>query len=73
MAAKEDQDYLLGQHGREVERLQKQHRWIQSCLKGKIVFAPVELGKSGLRVLDVGCADGRPCSLRSPTVLFLRK
>ncbi|CAH0056377.1 unnamed protein product, partial [Clonostachys solani] len=58
MAAKDDEDYLLGQHGREVERLQKQHRWIQSCLKGKIVFAPVELDKSGLRVLDVGCADG---------------
>ncbi|CAI6081756.1 unnamed protein product [Clonostachys chloroleuca] len=58
MAAKEDQEYLLGQHGREVERLQKQHRWIQSCLKGKIVFAPVELDKSSLRVLDVGCADG---------------
>lgn len=73
MAAKEDQEYLLGQHGREVERLQKQHRWIQSCLKGKIVFAPVELDKSSLRVLDVGCADGKSCPLRSPAGSLLRK
>ncbi|KAF9771372.1 hypothetical protein IL306_010999 [Fusarium sp. DS 682] len=43
---------------REVERLQKQHAWVQRCLDNKIVFAPVPLDKEGLKVLDVGCADG---------------
>ncbi|KAF4455778.1 hypothetical protein F53441_1977 [Fusarium austroafricanum] len=43
---------------REVERLQKQHAWVQRCLDNRIVFAPVRLDKEGLKVLDVGCADG---------------
>ncbi|RBR17261.1 hypothetical protein FVER53590_10787 [Fusarium verticillioides] len=43
---------------REVERLQKQHAWVQRCLDNKIVFAPIPLDKEGLRILDVGCADG---------------
>ncbi|KAF5691817.1 beta-glucosidase [Fusarium denticulatum] len=43
---------------REVERLQKQHAWVQRCLDSKIVFAPIPLDKEGLRILDVGCADG---------------
>ncbi|RFN53281.1 methyltransferase protein [Fusarium flagelliforme] len=42
----------------EVERLQKQYAWIQKCINNKLVFAPVQLDKDGLRVLDVGCADG---------------
>ncbi|KAM5349386.1 hypothetical protein ACJ41O_005891 [Fusarium nematophilum] len=50
--------YLLNEANHEVERLQKQHRWIQRCLDDKIVFAPIQLDKPGLRVLDVGCADG---------------
>ncbi|QGI70868.1 hypothetical protein CEK27_003197 [Fusarium fujikuroi] len=43
---------------REVERLQKQHAWVQRCLNSKIVFAPIPLDKEGLKILDVGCADG---------------
>ncbi|CAJ0554695.1 Ff.00g132080.m01.CDS01 [Fusarium sp. VM40] len=42
----------------EVDRLQKQHTWINHVLKNKIVFAPVPLDKEGLKILDVGCADG---------------
>ncbi|KAJ4127863.1 hypothetical protein NW768_008143 [Fusarium equiseti] len=42
----------------EVERLQKQYAWIQKCINNKLVFAPVKLDKEGLKVLDVGCADG---------------
>ncbi|KAM0266803.1 hypothetical protein ACHAPA_006580 [Fusarium lateritium] len=42
----------------EVERLQKQHAWVNHVLKSKIVFAPVPLDKEGLNILDVGCADG---------------
>lgn len=55
---KDDPEYLLVQTGAELERLHKQHAWIQTCLKGQIVFAPVDLQKEGLKVLDVGCADG---------------
>ncbi|CZS81509.1 unnamed protein product [Fusarium graminearum] len=42
----------------EVERLQKQYAWVQRCIDNKIIFAPVPLEQEGLRVLDVGCADG---------------
>jgi 2-polyprenyl-3-methyl-5-hydroxy-6-metoxy-1,4-benzoquinol methylase len=47
----------------EVDRLQKQHTWINHVLKNKIVFAPVPLDKEGLKILDVGCADGTVISL----------
>ncbi|RGP70960.1 hypothetical protein FSPOR_3647 [Fusarium sporotrichioides] len=42
----------------EVERLQKQYAWIQRCIDYKIIFAPVPLHQEGLKILDVGCADG---------------
>lgn len=42
----------------EVERLQKQYAWVQRCIDNKIIFAPVPLEQEGIRVLDVGCADG---------------
>jgi len=54
-----DPEYLLVNTGPELERLRKQHAWIQTCLKGQIVFAPVDLQKKGLKMLDVGCADGK--------------
>lgn len=58
--AKDDKSYLamVGNADAEVERLQIQHRWIQMCLNDKIAFAPVDLKKDGLKVLDMGCADG---------------
>ena len=52
-----DPKYLLGQQ-RELERLKKQHEWQQKCYKGRIVFAPLDLKKPDLHVLDMGCADG---------------
>lgn len=63
---KEDPEYLLAHTGAELERLHKQHAWIQTSLKGRIVFAPVDLKKDGLKVLDVGCADGQ--SISSPSL-----
>jgi pseurotin biosynthesis methyltransferase len=54
----ENPKYLLAETGREVERLQKQHAWIMTGLRGQIIFAPVNVQKEGLKVLDVGCADG---------------
>ncbi|KAH8669167.1 S-adenosyl-L-methionine-dependent methyltransferase [Xylariales sp. PMI_506] len=53
-----DPEYLLVRTEHELDRLRKQHRWLQLCNGGKIVFAPVDLKKQGLKVLDVGCADG---------------
>jgi hypothetical protein len=55
---REDPEYLLGATKQEVERLQKQHAWIKTATNNKIVFAPVDLQKPDLKILDVGCADG---------------
>ncbi|KAF5714421.1 hypothetical protein FGLOB1_3561 [Fusarium globosum] len=37
---------------------ENKHAWVQRCLNGKIVFAPIPLNREGLKILDVGCADG---------------
>ncbi|KAJ0327389.1 hypothetical protein COL922a_013479, partial [Colletotrichum nupharicola] len=57
MSDRHDPEYLLRETNREIERLRKQHQWFQGCLNNKIVFAPVDLSDSSLKVLDVGCAD----------------
>lgn len=58
MAETENSQYLLGKIQSEAERLHRQHLWVQACLDNRIVFAPIDLQKPGLKVLDVGCADG---------------
>ena len=61
MAEKDQQqsaEYAFAKFEKEIKRLAKQHAWIQKCLGGRMVFAPVDLMKPGLRVLDMGCADG---------------
>ncbi|KAJ2982102.1 hypothetical protein NQ176_g1615 [Zarea fungicola] len=58
MAETEKSQYLLGKIQSEAERLHRQHLWVQACLNNRIVFAPIDLQKPGLKVLDVGCADG---------------
>ena len=55
---KQDPEYLLVNTGPELERLGKQHAWLMKTLKAQIVWAPVDTQKEGLKVLDVGCADG---------------
>jgi hypothetical protein len=55
----EDPAYLLSATGLELERLRKQHEWIVSCFDGKVIFAPIDLQKPQLKILDVGCADGK--------------
>jgi 2-polyprenyl-3-methyl-5-hydroxy-6-metoxy-1,4-benzoquinol methylase len=59
MVANKLSEYPLARSKREAERLHKQHVWQQICLNDQIVFAPVDLQKQGLKVLDVGCAEGR--------------
>ncbi|KAF4964762.1 hypothetical protein FSARC_7361 [Fusarium sarcochroum] len=58
MSPSKDTEYLLVDTSQEVKRLQQQHAWFQRCLDNKIVFAPIQMDKEGLKVLDVGCADG---------------
>ena len=68
----EDPEYLLAHVGPEVERLTKQHNWIQKCLGGQIIFAPIDIKLENLRVLDVGCANGRQYALvPSPDLPYL--
>ena len=53
-----NKEYLLGDTAKEVERLQKQHAWVKKSMGNKLIFAPVDLSKPDLAILDVGCADG---------------
>lgn len=43
----------------EKERLAGQHDVITNAMGGRLLFAPVDLSKPGLRILDSGTADGR--------------
>lgn len=58
MSSEDDPEYLFKDNKRELERLQKQHVWFMRCHENKIIFAPIGLKTPGLRILDVGCADG---------------
>ncbi|KJZ70088.1 hypothetical protein HIM_10515 [Hirsutella minnesotensis 3608] len=51
-------EYHLEYHDEEVARLAAQHEVFLDAM-GKLVFAPVDLGRNGLRILDSGTADGR--------------
>jgi 2-polyprenyl-3-methyl-5-hydroxy-6-metoxy-1,4-benzoquinol methylase len=65
----QDPEYILAETGREIERLHKQHAWLMVCTKGKMIWAPIDLKKEGLKVLDVGCADGADLPTISSFVL----
>jgi hypothetical protein len=43
----------------EQVRLEFQHETILNSMGGKILYAPVDLSKPGLRILDSGCANGK--------------
>lgn len=47
--------YLLPHNEVEIERLQRQHRFIGSATNRKLLQYPLQ---SGAKVLDSGCADG---------------
>jgi hypothetical protein len=50
--------YMLPHHAKEIERLQRQHRFMNSTTEGKLLVTPNTEGFSPLRILDAGCADG---------------
>jgi len=50
--------YLLPHHAKEIERLQKQHLFMNSSTGGILLLTPNAIGESPLKVLDAGAADG---------------
>lgn len=49
--------YFLPRNLEEAERMQNQHEWLKGGANG-LVLAPIDLKRSGLRVLDAATADG---------------
>lgn len=47
--------YLLPHNDIEIERLQRQHRFLGSATNSKLLQYPLQ---SGAKILDSGCADG---------------
>lgn len=47
--------YLLPHNEVEIERLQRQHRFLGSATNSKLLQYPLQ---NGANVLDSGCADG---------------
>jgi hypothetical protein len=54
-------EYVLD-NDEEASRLAKQHDVIKDAMGG-LILAPIDLSRSGLRILDSGTADGM---LRNP-------
>ncbi len=50
--------YMLPHHVQEIDRLQRQHRFMKSTTDGALVVTPLPSEAKTLRVLDSGCADG---------------
>ena len=48
--------YLLPHNQDEIERLQRQHRFLKTATNDKLVAVPLP---NGATVLDSGCADGK--------------
>jgi SAM-dependent methyltransferase len=52
--------YMLPHHQKEIERLQKQHLFMNSTTSGQLLLVPSPSNDTkSLRVLDAGCADGK--------------
>lgn len=50
--------YMLPHHVQEINRLQRQHRFMKSTTDGALLVTPLPSEGKTLRVLDSGCADG---------------
>jgi len=58
MASENNDEKYVFEHASEVERLTLQHEVITDYL-GKLVLAPVDFSKPGLRIYDSATADGK--------------
>ncbi|KAL8981826.1 MAG: hypothetical protein Q9205_003505 [Flavoplaca limonia] len=50
--------YMLPHHQQEIDRLQRQHRFMKGTTDGALLVTPLPTNQTTLRVLDSGCADG---------------
>jgi Methyltransferase domain len=55
--------YMLPHQQTEIDRLQRQHRFMKSSTDGVLMTVPLPWKHEKLRLLDCGCADGRSTSL----------
>lgn len=51
--------YMLPHHQQEIDRLTRQHRFMNSTTGGQLLITPNIKEKKELRVLDCGAADGK--------------
>ena len=56
--------YMLPHHVQEINRLQRQHRFMKSTTDGVQLVVPLSK-RQKVRVLDCGCADGTCLSFPS--------
>ncbi|OKL56658.1 hypothetical protein UA08_08291 [Talaromyces atroroseus] len=49
--------YFLPRNVEEAKRMQNQHEWVKGSAHG-LILAPIDLKRSGMRVLDAATADG---------------
>lgn len=50
--------YMLPHHAQEIDRLRRQHHFMNSTTDGNLLVVPVINQQKKLRVLDCGAADG---------------
>ncbi len=50
--------YMLPHHLQEIDRLQRQHRFMKATTDGIQLVTPLPSERKNLCVLDCGCADG---------------
>ena len=62
MAIETTGNYAFRHDSTELSRLTDQHQYVKDAMGGRLVLAPIDLFKSGLRILDSATADGA-CSL----------
>lgn len=51
-------EYMLPHHVQEIERLRRQHHFMNTTTSGQLLVVPNIKEKKSLRVLDSGAADG---------------
>ena len=59
--AQDDEKYVMEHDPHELGRLTDQPYLVREAMGGRFVYAPLELGRKGLRILDSATADGERC------------
>ncbi|RYO97041.1 hypothetical protein DL765_011339 [Monosporascus sp. GIB2] len=52
------EEYIMGNDADELHRLRSQHRLLRHEMDGRLVFAPIDFSRAGLRIFDSATADG---------------